>query len=360
MNPPKTDWKTVDWSCQDSQLAQRFGVSRECVRQNRVRLGVGKSPNHRFRAQVGRPVKTVTSAVWILIIPILARVQEQKDARSRATRKAAWIRGNDRRKGCPKYREQRRLYAVKRRRAEGVRTKAEWLAAVTKSLEWHRENKRRLKRLEYAKRVKNRKYVFKYRPEPRGKDGSIPKYTQKVLSARRKEYIRWWKSVVPALGIEINRANHLVRVAAMKAEAKKRREYKSWWRQLLYERDIQLWRRQGKIKEAFRKTVRKAIRNRDGKRMRRYIGCSSRDLCRHLESQFKPSWTWENYGKKWNVDHIVPLSKFDLSQTSHVKIACHYTNLRPMACWANHKKSDKITRAVQPCLPLESPVLMAA
>lgn len=41
----------------------------------------------------------------------------------------------------------------------------------------------------------------------------------------------------------------------------------------------------------------------------------------------------ENYGNgpdKWNIDHIKPLWKFDLTKESQRRKAFHYTNTRPM------------------------------
>ena len=76
------------------------------------------------------------------------------------------------------------------------------------------------------------------------------------------------------------------------------------------------------------------------------LGCSIEYLKRHLESQFESWMTWDNYGRKdgircWEIDHIEALSKFDLSNPEQVKIACCYTNLKPMCAKDNIRKSNK-------------------
>ena len=74
------------------------------------------------------------------------------------------------------------------------------------------------------------------------------------------------------------------------------------------------------------------------------IGCSTTTLRAHLQSQFLPAMTWENYGRSgWHMDHIAPCSAFNLADAAQVKLCYHYTNLRPSWAADNHKKSGKIT-----------------
>jgi len=61
------------------------------------------------------------------------------------------------------------------------------------------------------------------------------------------------------------------------------------------------------------------------------LGCSIEDLRKHLESQFKSNMTWDNYGVGgWEIDHIRPLSGFDLSNREEFLVACNYVNLQPL------------------------------
>lgn len=53
--------------------------------------------------------------------------------------------------------------------------------------------------------------------------------------------------------------------------------------------------------------------------------------------------TWENYATNWHIDHIMPLSSFDLSRKDQVLIACNWTNMRPLLKKENLSKGSKIT-----------------
>ena len=80
------------------------------------------------------------------------------------------------------------------------------------------------------------------------------------------------------------------------------------------------------------------------------LGCSVEDLKKHLELKFQPGMTWENWGHgdgKWNIDHIMPLSAFDLTNRQHVLLVCNYLNLQPLWFEENMKKGKKI-------IPLEN------
>jgi hypothetical protein len=71
------------------------------------------------------------------------------------------------------------------------------------------------------------------------------------------------------------------------------------------------------------------------------IGCTGAELAVHIEKQFKRGMTWENYGSKWHVDHITPLSYFDMSNSNDQRRAWNWQNLRPLPAIQNITEGNR-------------------
>jgi hypothetical protein len=82
-------------------------------------------------------------------------------------------------------------------------------------------------------------------------------------------------------------------------------------------------------------------------RTEKMIGCKIEQLRSHLESQFKKGMTWNNHGSHWHIDHIIPMSHFDLTKESQLLAASHYTNMQPMWAAENFSKSDTLQQNTQ-------------
>lgn len=99
-----------------------------------------------------------------------------------------------------------------------------------------------------------------------------------------------------------------------------------------------------KITKVLRSRLTEAIKNnhRSGSAIQD-LGCTIEELKLYLESKFQPGMTWDNWGKYgWHIDHVVPLSAFDLTDPVQLKQACHYTNLQPLWAADNLSKSNKL------------------
>lgn len=74
---------------------------------------------------------------------------------------------------------------------------------------------------------------------------------------------------------------------------------------------------------------------------RKLFGCEIYQLQAHLEIQFKDGMSWENYGKRWHVDHKRPCRSFDLTIPAQQRACFHYSNLQPMFAEDNLQKGGK-------------------
>lgn len=75
------------------------------------------------------------------------------------------------------------------------------------------------------------------------------------------------------------------------------------------------------------------------------LGCTIRQLRDHLESQFGPGMTWDNYGLRgWHIDHKRPCASFDLTDPEQQAACFHFSNLQLQPLWAeeNLRKGARI------------------
>lgn len=74
------------------------------------------------------------------------------------------------------------------------------------------------------------------------------------------------------------------------------------------------------------------------------MGCTPEELKAHIEKKFKPGWTWDGWGPIFDIDHIIPCSKFDMRDPEQQRRCFHYTNLQPLEKEIN-RGSKKILAA---------------
>jgi 5-methylcytosine-specific restriction endonuclease McrA len=75
------------------------------------------------------------------------------------------------------------------------------------------------------------------------------------------------------------------------------------------------------------------------------FGAPVKEVKAYLEAKFKEGMSWANWGfgpDKWHLDHIIPLSAFDLSIPGEMERAFHYTNLQPLWQPENLAKGNRL------------------
>lgn len=186
-----------------------------------------------------------------------------------------------------------------------------------------------------------------------------PKTTQQICKRRESE--RRWRQRHPDKVSAMRAATRLKRIANGKDRAYRERtradgRQKAWNRANLERRlangKAQAYARKRlaenlslrigqNINRSLRRILaRKQITSRSN--AARLLGCSIEALRRHLEKMFTKEMSWKNYGKTWEIDHILPLSAFDLSVPNQLSLVCHFTNLRPLQIGKNRRKGNRL------------------
>ena len=93
-----------------------------------------------------------------------------------------------------------------------------------------------------------------------------------------------------------------------------------------------------RISQNLRSRLRTAVRNgQKGGSTVRDLGMSIPKFKEYIAMRFQPGMSWDNYGK-WHLDHIIPLSSFDLGNREQFLRAAHYTNYQPLWAAENTRK----------------------
>lgn len=211
--------------------------------------------------------------------------------------------------------------------------------------EYYQNNKEEIKVKSKEYRKNNIEKVHKREKEYRIRN----KDARKIYVERHKEEIdRYQKQYREANKEKTKEYNKKYR----EGHLEKRREYcrnnkEKITKQVMkkYNSDVNF-----KIKHIIRHRINMAIKNdqKVGSAIKD-LGCSIEKLRLHLEKQFYSNpktgemMTWDNYGiNGWHIDHINPLSNFDLTNKKQFKKACNYRNLQPLWGFENRSKSNKL------------------
>ena len=98
-----------------------------------------------------------------------------------------------------------------------------------------------------------------------------------------------------------------------------------------------------KMKRVIRSRIISALKQKN-KYTIEYLGCNVTEYLSWL-LQNDSGYTLENRGKEWHIDHVIPLSHFDLENEEQQLIAFNWRNTMPLSCQENLKKNNKIIKS---------------
>ena len=73
-----------------------------------------------------------------------------------------------------------------------------------------------------------------------------------------------------------------------------------------------------------------------------YFGLDIENLRKWFEIQFEQGVGWDDFAKKWQFDHIIPVTHFDFSDEAELKICWNFTNIRVEQFQRNKNRGDRM------------------
>ena len=198
------------------------------------------------------------------------------------------------------------------------------------------------------KRAKQREAMRRYRAKLKAEGKPTRAPTTEAERKWQREYVRRKRDEAKQSGLVLaadtwhvrNPEKHRARVAKWRAEnleyarvlqseAQERRRSTPW----------------GKINNRMWPIVHFSVR-RGASRVTKYsdaLGYTWAELRSHLEAQFAPDMSWENWGDVWELDHIIPLSSFRYTSIEDQEFRDCWAlgNLRPLSRKENATKGSK-------------------
>ena len=186
--------------------------------------------------------------------------------------------------------------------------------------EYRQNNKERISERDKEYRDNNKEQIAEYQKEYR-------QHNKERLTKQKKEY----------------RQSNKEKIAEYDKKYYKNNKEKIIERKTKYEREKRQNDLVYRMIKNYRKRTWEAYKNNTkSKSTIELLGCTGPELAQHLEKQFQPGMTHENYGE-WHIDHIRPIASFDLSDPEQEQECFHYTNLQPLWAEDNLSKGHKLT-----------------
>jgi len=107
----------------------------------------------------------------------------------------------------------------------------------------------------------------------------------------------------------------------------------------------------GRLNNIMRKAIWLSLKgNKENGHWETLVGWTNEQGRNYLESLFTPEMSWENYGTYWEIDHIIPISKweFNVPEDREFKQCWALCNLRPLKVSENRSKGNRITNLSLP------------
>lgn len=73
-----------------------------------------------------------------------------------------------------------------------------------------------------------------------------------------------------------------------------------------------------------------------------YFGLDVENMRQWFEYQFQTGIGWDDFGKMWQFDHIIPVTYFDFSDDAELKLCWNFTNIRVELFKKNKDRGNRL------------------
>ena len=98
-----------------------------------------------------------------------------------------------------------------------------------------------------------------------------------------------------------------------------------------------------KLKRYVRSRIHTCLKGQKNKHTHEYLGCTPTEYLKWILDNTN-NFTLENYGPVWHIDHVIPLSKFNVENEQECLIAFNWRNTMPLLAKENLAKNNKILK----------------
>lgn len=210
-----------------------------------------------------------------------------------------------------------------------------------------------------CRRTLPRSEFYKQASKPDGLKAACKDCSRKATNeyrAKNREKVNEWNRLGGARYREANREQLREYYAQYRNQNREtiREQARRWARDNADYRRQKMQRPKERLRHRVSNGILKSLKRAKGGTWETLVGYTVVELMAHLEGQFLPGMSWENYGHRWHVDHIVPVAAFNYTTPQHIdfKRCWALDNLRPLWAKENIAKGAKLYKPFQPSLAL--------
>lgn len=97
-----------------------------------------------------------------------------------------------------------------------------------------------------------------------------------------------------------------------------------------------------KLTKKHHQLLQNAIKSNGGDKIIKHVKCSRTEFKTWTGYCFDDNMDFDNYGKDWHIDHVIPIKQFDLTDKKQIKLCFNWRNTMPITAKKNMNKKANV------------------